>query len=88
MKTTHKTLFQDSRDLRDIPSETVDLVVTSPPYPMISMWDDIFSDQNPEIIGALESGIGMIAFELMHQILNAVWNKVFRAGLTYLSFLK
>ncbi len=78
MKTIHKTLFQDSRDLRDIPSESVDLVVTSPPYPMISMWDDIFGDQNPEIIRALESGKGMIAFELMHEILNSVWNEVFR----------
>ncbi len=78
MKTTHKTLFQDSRDLRDIPSESVDLIVTSPPYPMISMWDDIFGDQNPEIIEALESGKGMTAFELMHQILNSVWNEVFR----------
>lgn len=78
MKTTHKTLFQDSRNLKEIPSESVDLVVTSPPYPMISMWDDIFGDQNPEIISALESGKGMIAFELMHQILNSVWNEVFR----------
>ena len=78
MKTIHKTIFQDSRDLREIPSESVDLVVTSPPYPMISMWNDIFGDQNPEIISALESGKGMIAFELMHQILYSVWNEVFR----------
>ena len=49
MKTNHKILFQDARDLKEIPSESVDLVVTSPPYPMIDMWDDMFSNQNIEI---------------------------------------
>ena len=31
-----------------IDSESVDLIVTSPPYPMIKMWDEMFCDQNPE----------------------------------------
>ena len=33
MKTIHKILFQDARNLKEIASESVDLVVTSPPYP-------------------------------------------------------
>ena len=78
MKTTHKILFQDARDLKEIPSESVDLVVTSPPYPMISMWDDIFSNQNPEIQDALACGDGKQAYELMHEILDSVWCEVFR----------
>ena len=78
MKTTHKLLFQDARDLREIPSESVDLLVTSPPYPMIEMWDDIFSDQNPDIQGALASGDGKKAYESMHEILDSVWNEAFR----------
>lgn len=78
MKTTHKILFQDARDLREIPSESVDLVVTSPPYPMIEMWDDMFSDQNSEIQNALTRGNGKRAYELMHQILDSVWNEMFR----------
>ena len=78
MKTTHKILFQDARDLKEIPSESVDLVVTSPPYPMISMWDDIFSNQNPEIQDALACGDGKQAYELMHEILDSVWSEVFR----------
>ena len=41
MKTTHNILFQDARDLKEIPSESVDLVVTSPLYRMIGMWDEI-----------------------------------------------
>ena len=41
MKTTHNILFQDARNLKEIPSESVDLIVTSPPYPMIEMWDEM-----------------------------------------------
>ena len=78
MKTTHNILFQDARDLKNIPSESVDLVVTSPPYPMIEMWDEMFSHQNPEIQDALESGDGKQAYALMHEILEAVWDEVFR----------
>ena len=78
MKTTHNILFQDARDLKEIPSESVDLVVTSPPYPMISMWDEMFSNQNPGIQDALACGDGKQAYELMHAILDSVWREVFR----------
>ena len=78
MKTTHNILFQDARDLKDISSESVDLVVTSPPYPMIEMWDEMFSHQNPEIQDALANGDGNQAYALMHEILDAVWDEVFR----------
>ena len=78
MKTTHNILFQDARDLKEIPSESVDLVVTSPPYPMIEMWDEIFGNQNPEIQNALACGDGKQAYALMHEILDSVWNEVFR----------
>ena len=78
MKTTHKILFQDAKDLKEIASESVDLVVTSPPYPMIGMWDEIFSNQNPEIQDALVCGDGKQAYELMHRIIDPVWDEVFR----------
>ena len=78
MKTIHKILFQDARNLKEIASESVDLVVTSPPYPMIGMWDDMFGDQNPEIQQALARGDGRQAYELMHEILNPVWDELFR----------
>lgn len=78
MKTTHNILFQDARDLKEIPSGSVDLVVTSPPYPMIEMWDEMFSHQNPEIQDTLADGNGKQAFALMHEILDAVWSEVFR----------
>ncbi len=50
MKTIHKILYQDSRNLENIPSESIDLIVTSPPYPMIEMWDEVFGNQNPDIL--------------------------------------
>ena len=78
MKTTHKILFQDSRELREIPSESVDLVVTSPPYPMIAMWDEMFGSQNSDIQDALTSGDGNQSYALMHEILDSVWDEVFR----------
>ncbi len=78
MRTTHNILFQDAQDLKEIPSESVDLVVTSPPYPMIAMWDEMFSNQNPEIQKALACGNGKQAYALMHEVLNAVWNEIFR----------
>ena len=78
MKTTHKIFFQDARDLRKIASESVDLVVTSPPYPMIGMWDDMFGSQNPDIQKALARDDGRQAYELMHEILDSVWDELFR----------
>ena len=78
MKTIHKIFFQDARNLKEIASESVDLVVTSPPYPMIDMWDDMFGSQNPEIREALTRGDGRQAYELMHEILSPVWEELFR----------
>ena len=78
MKTTHQIFYRDARNLKEIPSESVDLVVTSPPYPMIGMWDDIFGSQHLEIEKALKTGNGKLAHELMHKILDSVWDEVFR----------
>ncbi len=78
MKTIHQIFYRDARNLKEIPSESVDLVVTSPPYPMIGMWDDVFGSQNAEIEKALKVGDGKLAHELMHKILDSVWDEVFR----------
>ena len=78
MKTEHKIIFGDSRKIEGVPSESVDLMVTSPPYPMIKMWDELFSEQNPEIGEAIKSNDGQIAFELMNRELDKVWSEVYR----------
>jgi DNA modification methylase len=77
METTHRIVIGDAREL-DLPSDSVDLVVTSPPYPMIEMWDDVFAALDPEIGTALDSEAGDRAFELMHDVLDSVWAEVER----------
>ncbi|MBW8003966.1 MAG: site-specific DNA-methyltransferase [Planctomycetes bacterium] len=74
----HKIVFQDSRDLGFIPSESIALIVTSPPYLMIAMWDDLFVSLNDDIGTALDGSEGRKAFELMHLVLDRVWNEAFR----------
>ena len=61
-----------------VPSESVNLIVTSPPYPMIKMWDELFSRQNSHVKKALEKEDGTDAFELMHTILDPIWAEVYR----------
>jgi DNA modification methylase len=78
MITRHQIYFQDSRNMEVLASDSADLVVTSPPYPMIEMWDAMFVDQNAEIGNALIGGDGSGAFELMHRELDAVWEEVRR----------
>lgn len=63
--------------------DSIDLVVTSPPYPMIEMWDESFGALNDQTARALEAGDGQAAFELMHQELDRVWSeceRVLRPG--------
>ena len=76
-QTTHKIYFAASQDMKCIKDASIDLIVTSPPYPMIEMWDEIMAKQNPAIKGALTNN-PMQAFELMHQELDKVWKECYR----------
>jgi modification methylase len=78
MKTSHRIIFGNAKDMKEIEDGSVDLMVTSPPYPMIEMWDEIFSKQNPEIGKALKAEDGSRAFELMHQELDKIWDEGYR----------
>jgi len=78
MKTEHKIIFGDAREMNELKKESVDLMITSPPYPMIQMWDEIFGKQNPEITKSLKEENGEKAFELMHKELDKVWKEVYR----------
>jgi DNA modification methylase len=83
VRTEHRILFTDSRDLRSVQDNSVDLVVTSPPYPMIEMWDSTFSGLNPLIADTLDANDGPSAFELMHRELDKVWehcHRILRPG--------
>lgn len=76
--TTHKIYYQDARRLSDLENESVQLIITSPPYPMIEMWDDVFAVMNPEISAALSHADGQGAFSLMHRELEKVWAECYR----------
>ncbi len=78
MISRHQIYFQDAKNMEALPTGTVDLVVTSPPYPMIKMWDALFAGQNAEIGKALKQGDGSGSFEMMHRELDAVWQEVWR----------
>ena len=58
-----------------VPDSSVNFIVTSPPYPMIEMWDTMFSAQNPKIKEDLDAENGRAAFLKMHDILNTVWKE-------------
>lgn len=78
MRTKHQIFFKNSKNMEELSSESIDLVITSPPYPMIAMWDDVFSNLNSKIVEALEKNQGPEAFELMHKELDPIWNEVYR----------
>ncbi len=78
MKTNHRFHFQSALKMEDLKNNSIQLVVTSPPYPMIEMWDQLFSNQDSEIKYALEKSDGLKAFNLMHECLNKVWSEVNR----------
>jgi DNA modification methylase len=76
--TSHTIHYEDAGNLSNLTDESVSLVVTSPPYPMIEMWDDSFTGQNPAIGKALEADNSDTAFELMHRVLDKVWRECYR----------
>ena len=78
METSHRVIVGDSRELERIADDSVELVVTSPPYPMIELWDDLFVELDPAVGDALEAGDGRTAFEAMHAQLDRVWDEVSR----------
>jgi DNA modification methylase len=78
MQTTHSIHFQSATAMEKTPDASIDLVVTSPPYPMIAMWDEALGNADPEVAQALAEGRGLDAFEGMHGILDRVWDELAR----------
>ena len=78
METLHQICFSNAENMEAIDSESINLVVTSPPYPMIEMWDQSFSAWDANIAGAINADDGNRAFSLMHQCLDRVWRQLQR----------
>ncbi|WIV67079.1 DNA-methyltransferase [Natrialbaceae archaeon AArc-T1-2] len=78
METSHRVVVGDSRELSELEDDSIELVVTSPPYPMIELWDELFAEFDPAVEEALEAGDGQAAFETMHAQLDRVWDELER----------
>ncbi|MFC7098471.1 DNA-methyltransferase [Halobaculum marinum] len=82
-ETAHTVSVGDARSL-PIPDDSVDLVVTSPPYPMVEQWDDLFADLDPAVGEALttaetgDDAAAEQAFDAMHETLAPAWEEVAR----------
>lgn len=76
--TTHRIFYENAAKMDHIKDEIIDLVVTSPPYPMIEMWDKIFFQQNNKIRTEFDKKNFYDSFELMHMELDKIWEECFR----------
>jgi len=65
-ETTHRIIIGDSRHMNEIKDGEVHLIVTSPPYPMIEIWDDLFKS------------LGCNTYDEMHNYLGDVWKECYR----------
>lgn len=72
----------DSRKMSTmIAPESIDLTITSPPYPMIKMWDDLFVE-NCDLIPVKDWTVknAMQIFESMHAYLDSIWTEIFKVS--------
>lgn len=72
--TEHRIINANSNNMSMIPDGSVQLIVTSPPYPMIEMWDEMFIEQDKSIKEVLTSDPHS-AYLKMHNILNTIWQE-------------
>ncbi len=85
MQTHHKVILGNSQQMTEISSGSVELMVTSPPYPMIAMWDELFFKADPNIASLFQKldadsgdGIARQIYTAMHNYLAKVWAETYR----------
>lgn len=64
--TDYRVIIGDSRRMQELSDSSVHLVVTSPPYPMVGIWDDFFREEAAE------------SYDAMHIYLNQTWKEIKR----------
>ena len=85
LQTKHKIIIGNSQKMPEIPDCSIHLMVTSPPYPMIQMWDNQFSESDPKIAtlwknletNPQQETIAQI-YNAMHKNLAEVWKETYR----------
>ncbi len=73
---TPQVFYHSSDQMSELADNTIHLIVTSPPYPMIEMWDNLF-----ERILHLPKGSfakHADAFDLCHEFLKDIWAECYR----------
>jgi DNA modification methylase len=78
LQTEHRVIFSHAQHLDMLQPGTIQLVVTSPPYPMIEMWDGLFKEQSEDIRNGFRGEEPHRIFELMHGELDKVWSEIYR----------
>jgi DNA modification methylase len=85
MRTEHRIIFASSQNMCELNDSSVHLMVTSPPYPLIKMWDTQFSKMNPyiaslwqELERAGKEETVVKIYDAMHEILKEIWKEAFR----------
>jgi DNA modification methylase len=85
MHTQHKIIIGNSQQMSELADGSVQLMVTSPPYPMIAMWDEMFCGADPKIAELFqklvedgsEETVRQI-YDAMHENLAKVWAETYR----------
>ena len=85
MHTKHTIILGNSQQMHEIADGSIQLMVTSPPYPMIKMWYNLFSKADPKIAESWkkleETGqkdyVRKI-YDAMHDYLAKVWRETYR----------
>jgi len=76
--TKQRVIIGNSNKLDKIKNKSVNLIITSPPYPMIKMWDDLFNSLNNKITQDLIETKPKTAFELMHKELEKIYDEAIK----------
>ena len=83
--TEHRIILGNSQKMPELANDSIHLMVTSPPYPMIQMWDTLFAGMDPKIAelwqalqaDCREETVTKI-YEAMHENLAKVWQEAHR----------
>ena len=85
MNLQHRIIIGTSQKMPELEEGSVQLMVTSPPYPMIAMWDGLFSKADPRIADLftklnkdVNDKIVQQIYDAMHDYLAKVWQETYR----------
>lgn len=85
MQTQHRIIIGNSQKMHEIADNSIHLMVTSPPYPMIQMWDNQFCQIDQKIADlwkTLENDSSEFLvsqiYDLIHENLAKTWAETYR----------